>query len=155
MRVHLLAIGKRMPGWVEQGFETYAKRLPKGWLQLKELPLARRSGSADASRAVASEGKALLDAVPKGATIVALQSASASWSTEALRARLERWMMTGKDVALMIGGPDGLSESCLAAADEHWSLSALTLPHGLVRDVVAEQLYRSWSMINNHPYHRD
>jgi len=154
MRIHLLAIGKRMPGWVDDGYDNYARRLPRDWLRLHVLAQAKHGGG-DAKRNIETEGQSLLGALPKSARVIALNASPKSWSTEHLRERLERWMMDGRDIALLIGGPDGLSGAVLQAAEEHWSLSALTLPHGLVRVLVAEQLYRCWSMLNNHPYHRD
>lgn len=154
MHIHLLSVGTRMPAWVEAGFDTYAKRLPKGWLRLAEIPLPRRTGHTDIDKAKRIEGERLLAAAPKHALLVALHCEPRSWSTADLVSRLERWMRDGRDVALLLGGPDGLSEACLRAAQQTWSLSALTFPHGLVRVIVAEQLYRAWAIINAHPYHR-
>ena len=154
MRIHLLAAGTRMPDWVEQGVSTYSRRLPKNLLRVTEVPLGNRGAGADIAKACRVEGDRLLAAVPNDARVVALQCARESWSTAQLVSKLNGWMHDGRDVALLVGGPDGLSDSCLGAAESRWSLSALTLPHGLVRVVVVEQLYRAWATLNNHPYHR-
>lgn len=153
LSIEVLAVSSRQPGWVETGFDEYAKRLRgRVRLELKALPLARRSGPAE--RAVADEGRRVLAAVPKGAHVVALDERGAGWSTPVLASKLESWMALGAPVALLIGGPDGLSAECLEHADERWSLSPLTLPHGLVRIIVAEALYRALSLLEGHPYHR-
>lgn len=154
MRIHLLAVGTRMPDWVEKGFDSYARRLPKNLLHVKEIPLGHRGAGADVLKARRIEGERLIASVPKGARVVALQCAAKSWSTQMLVKSLNNWMLDGRDTALLVGGPDGLSERSLRQAETKWSLSALTLPHGLVRVVVAEQLYRAWATLNNHPYHR-
>ena len=96
----------------------------------------------------------MLLAVPDGATVIALDVRGKTWSTEVLVTRLQEWLQAGRDIALLVGGPDGLADECLSRADLRWSLSALTLPHALVRVLLAEQLYRAWSVIQGHPYHR-
>ncbi len=153
IRVELLAASGRQPRWVEAGFDEYAKRL-RGRLafSLKTVPLARRRGASD--RAVADEGRRLLAALPKAAHVVALDERGSAWSTPGLARKLEAWMGLGGPVVLLIGGPDGLSPDCLERADERWALSALTLPHGLARIIVAEALYRALSLLEGHPYHR-
>ncbi|MBK8814287.1 MAG: 23S rRNA (pseudouridine(1915)-N(3))-methyltransferase RlmH [Methylococcaceae bacterium] len=155
MQIHLISVGNRMPDWVKTGFEEYAKRLPRECeLVLKEIPLAQRSKNCDLIRQIKEEGDRMNATIPPGAHVVALEVAGKSWSTPDLSVALKRWLQGGKPVALVIGGPDGLAESVKARASEFWSLSALTFPHPLVRIVVAEQLYRAWSILNNHPYHR-
>jgi 23S rRNA (pseudouridine1915-N3)-methyltransferase len=155
MLIHLLAVGDRMPAWVQQGFEDYAKRLPQGCrLHLTGIVAARRGRNAPIARIREEETRRLLDAIPRGAHVVALEVDGARWSTEQLGQRLEAWLGGGRDIALLIGGPDGMTPAARSRADETWSLSPLTLPHPLVRVIVAEQLYRAWSLINNHPYHR-
>jgi 23S rRNA (pseudouridine1915-N3)-methyltransferase len=155
MRLELIAVGERMPAWVRDGYDEYAKRLPRECaLVLHEIESGARSKSRDPARAVALEGERMLAALPKGARVVALDVKGAEHSTEELAARLQTWLADGRDVALLVGGPDGLAPECLCRADERWSLSRLTLPHPLVRVVLAEQLYRAWSMLRNHPYHR-
>lgn len=154
MHLHLLAVGTRMPVWVRQGFETYTRRLPRSCsLRLVEIAPARRS-AADARRALVQEGERLLAAVPAGARVIGLDERGAGWSTAELVARLSSWMQEERDVALLVGGPDGLARACLERAAERWSLSPLTLPHALVRVIVAEQIYRAWSVQRHHPYHR-
>jgi 23S rRNA (pseudouridine1915-N3)-methyltransferase len=155
MRIELIAVGERIPAWVREGYEEYAKRLPRECaLYLREIEPGARAKSADIARAVALEGERMLAALPKGARVVALDVKGVEHSTAELAGRLEAWLADGRDVALLAGGPDGLAPECLARAGERWSLSRLTLPHPLVRVVVAEQLYRAWSILRNHPYHR-
>lgn len=155
MRIHFLAVGQRLPAWVEQGYQEFARRLPvECRLQLTEVPAARRAKGAEVERLRAQEGERLLAALPRNACVVALDVRGAAWSTEQLAARLADWLQGGRDVALLAGGPDGLAPACLERADARWSLSALTLPHALVRIVVAEQIYRAWTVYKGHPYHR-
>ncbi len=155
MNIHLIAIGDRMPRWVQEGYEEYAKRLPpECGLRLVEIPAGRRTKKADIARIVQDETGRLLGAVPKGALPVALEVDGRPWSTRDLSRRLQDWMLGGQDVALLVGGPEGLGESARASAAQLWSLSPLTLPHPLVRILIAEQLYRAWSILRNHPYHR-
>ncbi len=155
MRVTIIAASNRQPAWVGAAFEDYAKRLGRSLtLALTEIPLAKRSAALPVERLLASEGERMLAALPKGARVVALDERGAQWSTADLVRRLEVWLGTGAPVALLIGGPDGLASACLERADEHWALSRLTLPHGIVRVVVAEALYRAWAVRAGHPYHR-
>ena len=155
MNIYLISVGNRMPRWVVEGYEEYAKRLPSECaLKLIEIAPGHRGKNADTERTLRDEGERMLKAVPKGCRIVALDVLGKAWSTEQLSARLEQWMADGPDLALLVGGPEGLSRGCLDAAGQRWSLSPLTMPHPLVRVVVAEQLYRAWSLMRNHPYHR-
>ena len=155
MIIHLIAVGNRMPRWVQQGYEEYAKRLPPECaLKLVEIAAGKRGKNADLTRVQRGETERLLGAVPKGADPVALEVDGRSWSTPELSKRLQEWMLGGQDIALLVGGPEGLGAAARQAASELWSLSPLTLPHPLVRILVAEQLYRAWSMLRNHPYHR-
>ncbi|MCB1797937.1 MAG: 23S rRNA (pseudouridine(1915)-N(3))-methyltransferase RlmH [Gammaproteobacteria bacterium] len=155
MQIHLIAVGDKMPRWVQDGFNEYAKRLPAECaLRLTEVAAGKRGKNADIPRIIRDESERLLAAVPRGATAVALEVGGTSWSTEQLAAQLDTWMNSGQDLALLVGGPDGLGAEVRAAAAQLWSLSALTLPHPLVRVVLAEQLYRAWSILRNHPYHR-
>jgi 23S rRNA (pseudouridine1915-N3)-methyltransferase len=155
MRIHLVAVGTRMPAWVTTGYTEYARRLPRECsLQLVEIPVSKRRKSLPAARAMQEEGQLMLAAIPAGCLVVALDVTGRTWSTEVLAERLQDWMAGGRDVALLVGGPDGLAPECLARADLTWSLSALTFPHALVRILVAEQLYRAWSISAGHPYHR-
>jgi 23S rRNA (pseudouridine1915-N3)-methyltransferase len=156
VRIHLIAIGTRMPGWVSRGFEEYARRLPRHLeLKLVEVPAIARARAVDVDRARREEGTRLLNRVPGNSRVVALAETGVPLSSGRLAAAVEDWMGGGRDVALMVGGADGLSNDCIERADECWSLSALTFPHPLVRVILAEQLFRAWSIISNHPYHRD
>lgn len=144
-----------MPRWVEEGFDEYARRLTgECALQLVEIPARHRGKNADITRILRDEGQRMLAAVPGGSRIIALDVKGKAWDTQTLSRQLEQWLGDGRDVALLVGGPEGISPECLAAAGQKWSLSPLTLPHPLVRVVVAEALYRAWSLLRNHPYHR-
>jgi 23S rRNA (pseudouridine1915-N3)-methyltransferase len=154
MKVMLVAVGGKMPAWVQTGYDDYAKRLPKELLPQKvEIPLGNRgkSGVVDAIR---QESEAILSAIPDASTMIALDVQGQRWSTEQLSAQMATWRMEGKNLAFVIGGPDGLSQHCLARAQVRWSLSPLTLPHPLVRIVFIEQIYRAWTILQNHPYHK-
>jgi len=155
MRLHLLAVGTRLPAWQQEGYLEYARRLPRQCaLRLVEIPATKRTKQADPVRAAAKEGERMLAAIPEKAHVVALDERGIAYSTRDLAARLAEWREAGRDVALLVGGADGLSQACLERADARWSLSKLTLPHGLVRVLVAEQIYRAWSILDGHPYHR-
>jgi 23S rRNA (pseudouridine1915-N3)-methyltransferase len=151
----LVAVGERAPDWVAQGFSEYQKRLSH-WLPLSlhEIPPGLRGTGRDAVRATADEGARVLAALPKQAHVVALEGRGKQYSSEQLATRLETWRQQGRDLAFLIGGPEGHAPDVLAATHEQWSLGALTLPHMLVRLLVAEQLYRAASVLANHPYHR-
>jgi 23S rRNA (pseudouridine1915-N3)-methyltransferase len=153
MRAYLIAIGERMPAWVSAGYTEYAKRLAHD-LPLQLVEISTKSRNRDVARAIADEGAAMLAALPKSAHVIALDGRGKPWSSEELAAQLGRWRMLGKDLAFLIGGPDGLAPVALERADQRWSLGPATLPHPLVRIVVAEQLYRAVSQLGNHPYHR-
>ncbi|MDO9105976.1 MAG: 23S rRNA (pseudouridine(1915)-N(3))-methyltransferase RlmH [Methylovulum sp.] len=155
MQINLISIGNRMPGWVQQGYDEYAKRLPRECeLVLKEIAAGKRSKNSDISRIVRDEGERMLAAIPVGAHVVTLDLPGKRWTTPELAHAMQGWRESGQAVALLVGGPEGLADSVRSLARESWSLSALTFPHPLVRIVVAEQLYRAWSILNNHPYHR-
>lgn len=144
-----------MPSWVNEGWTEYARRMPPELpLELAEIPLGRRGKNPDIDRLRRDEGAALLAAVPERDHVVALDGRGTAWSTEKLAARLAHWMGAGQDVSLLVGGPDGLAPECLAAAGERWSLGPLTFPHPLVRVILAEALYRAWTVTRGHPYHR-
>lgn len=155
MKIHLLAVGARMPGWVKTGYAEYAGRLPRECtLNLVEIPAGNRGPNTEVARAIRAEGERLLAAIPASSRVVALDERGLEWSTAQLAGQLTNWLRDGRDLSLLVGGPDGLDPACRARADQLWSLSRLTLPHSLVRVVVAEQLYRAWSLLHNHPYHR-
>ena len=155
MKISILAVGKKMPSWVDAGYKEYAKRLPRELSPvLIELPLAQRAKNASLEKLKQEEGESLLAAVATNNHVVALDVLGKSLSTESLAKNIASWQMEGKDISIMIGGPDGLAPECLQRANERWSLSAMTLPHPLVRIVLIEQLYRAWSILSNHPYHK-
>ena len=155
MQVHLLAIGTRMPDWVDQGTGEYVKRLAGDIrLQVHELAMPKRHANTRALiDAEAELLKKRLDTLP-GALSVAMEVGGRQLDTPALAKRLGTLRAEGRDLALLVGGPDGLQPALSAQCDERWSLSALTLPHPLVRVILAEQVYRCWSLLNGHPYHR-
>ena len=156
MRISVLAVGTRMPAWVNEGVEEYSRRMPRELrLEWREIPLARRGRGAGVQQALAREGEQILRAIPDGDRVIALDVEGRALSTSELAAQLADWQMSGDNYSMLIGGPDGLSRACLARADRRWSLSSLTLPHPLVRIVLAEQLYRAWTITANHPYHRE
>lgn len=155
MQIHIIAVGERMPEWVQAGYLEYAKRLPHECrLRLHEIPAGKRTKGADLARLTRDEGARQLAAVPTGSWVVALDRTGRELDTLALAGNLEKQLGAGSDLALLVGGPEGLSPECLAAARDCWSLSKLTLAHPVVRVVLAEQLYRAWSILKNLPYHR-
>ncbi|MBP1475060.1 23S rRNA (pseudouridine(1915)-N(3))-methyltransferase RlmH [Frateuria sp. MAH-13] len=155
MRARLLAIGERMPGWVAEGFAEYRKRLSHELpLELVELKPGARGKGRDDARAMHDEGVAILAALARDTHVIALDGRGKTWSSEELAAQLANWRMAGRDLAFLIGGPDGHAPEVLARADQRWSLGPLTLPHMLVRLVLAEQLYRASTLLAGHPYHR-
>ena len=155
MKLSLIAIGTRMPEWVNEGYREYARRLPRECrLKLTEIPLGQRARSKTVERAVAEEGKRMLAEISPGEHVIALDVKGRNWSTEQLAVQFQQWMLAGRGISLLVGGPDGLSAPCLERAQQRWSLSPLTLPHALVRVLLAEQLYRAWTVTVGHPYHR-
>lgn len=155
MKLKLIAVGTKMPAWVTSGYEEYARRFPRDMpLELVEIAAGKRSKSQDVARLTEREGEQMLAAAER-CHIVTLEVTGATWTTHDLARQLGRWQQLGRDVALLVGGPEGLAPACVAAARERWSLSPLTLPHPLVRVVLAESLYRAHSLLTNHPYHRE
>lgn len=145
-----------MPEHVEAIFRDYQRRFPKDVsLELIEIPAGKRGKNADIERILNQEGKQMLEAVPKGAMIVTLDIPGKMYDSYELAKELANWKMSGSDIALLVGGPEGLSDECKKAAKKSWSLSPLTLPHPLVRILIAESLYRAWSIDAGHPYHRE
>ncbi len=155
MQFKLTAAGTKMPGWVYEGVAHYAARMPRDrGLEVVEVPLGKRTRGSNSGRAVLEEARRML-AIPRpGDQVIALEVGGKQLSSEGLATEMDGWFGQGGDVILMIGGPDGLASECRRRANMEWSLSTLTLPHGLVRVVVAEQLYRAYSILQNHPYHR-
>jgi len=153
MRARIVAIGERMPAWVAEGFAEYQKRLSRE-LPLDLVEIKPPSRGRDLKRAMAEEGTALLAAVQRDAHVIALDGGGSVWSSKQLAEQLKRWRMGGRDLAFLIGGADGHADAVLQRADQRWSLGPLTLPHMLVRLIVAEQLYRAAMIVSGHPYHR-
>ncbi|MFK7891376.1 MAG: 23S rRNA (pseudouridine(1915)-N(3))-methyltransferase RlmH [Granulosicoccus sp.] len=152
MQVSVFAIGKKMPEWVNKGAEDYIKRLPGRWkFQIREFAQGQASSS---DVAMGKEAGMLLDAIPDKSHVVALDNRGSAWSTSQLSSQLGHWQTLGKNITLIIGGPDGLHDTVRKRADQQWSLSPLTFPHPLVRVILVEQLYRAQSLLDNHPYHR-
>lgn len=155
MKINVICVGTRMPSWVEEGVAEYRKRLPRDFeLLITEVPLSQRSKTTNLAQAIAKEGEACMKAVAEGDFVVALDVKGKALATEQMATKIGELRDGGRNLALLIGGPDGLAPACLAAAKASWSLSALTFPHPVVRIIVAEQIYRVWSVLNRHPYHR-
>lgn len=155
LKLHLVAVGERMPHWVAEGFAEYQKRIRgRMTLSLVEVPAVKRGRHADLARLVAEEERRLAAAVPANCRLIALDRQGRQLSTMDIVRRLEDWLGNGEQAALVVGGPEGLSGDFLGKADECWSLSALTLAHPVVRVVLAEQFYRCWSILEGLPYHR-
>jgi len=155
MKVRLLTVSHRQPSWVDAAFAEYEKRLPREWaFQLVEVKPEARTSGASTERVHAAEAARLRAALPERARVVALDERGKSWTTAELAKHLERWQQEGRDLAFVIGGADGFDPAFVASADVRVSLSPMTLPHGLVRVVMVEQLYRAASILRGHPYHR-
>lgn len=151
----MIAVGKKMPSWVQAAYQDYAKRLPKEFsLTLSEVEAATRGKNKAISQLLAQEERGILAAIPPHSKIVSLVIAGKAWDTQTLAKQLDSWRQNYSQCCFIIGGPDGLSETCIRQSHEQWSLSPLTLPHPLVRVIVAEQLYRAYSLLVNHPYHK-
>ena len=156
MKLLLVAVGTRMPAWVMQGFDDYARRMPRELpLQLIEIKAEARNAGKPVNTLKALEAARIRQAVPERAQRVVLDEHGKDVSTVELAGRLTRWQDDGRDVALIVGGPDGLADDIKTTADETIRLSSLTLPHALVRPLLAEALYRAWTVTRNHPYHRE
>lgn len=155
MKIQLLAIGTHLPEWVNAGFAEYQKRLPRDWqLTLTEIPAQKRLKSIPVETILAQEAQALLKNLPAHHVSIALERTGQVLDTHGLAKQLHNWHQQSQDISILIGGPEGLPTTLLQQMTHSWSLSALTLPHPLVRIVLAEQIYRAWSIINHHPYHR-
>lgn len=155
MKVRCLAVGTKMPHWVYEGVAEYVKRFPKDFsLEFVEVPAGQRTKNSDLKRIMKAEGQAILSALKSNERLITLDLGGKLWNTVQLAEQATQWRQAGSDIALAIGGPDGLDPEVLTQAVGSWCLSPLTLPHPLVRIVVAEQLYRAWTLLNNHPYHK-
>lgn len=156
MKLYVVAVGTRMPAWVEAGFDEFARRMPRELpLQLVEVKAEPRTTGKTVQVMQAAEAARIESALPARCRRVILDERGADLTTPALARRLESWQATGEDVALIVGGPDGLAPALKESAHESVRLSSLTLPHALVRPLLAETLYRAWSVLKNHPYHRE
>jgi 23S rRNA (pseudouridine1915-N3)-methyltransferase len=156
MIISLIAMGKKMPQWIQEGFAEYAKRLPLDLkLELIAIPSHKRTSKQDISRTIRQENEQMLAAIPKDSYTIALDVKGVQWDTYQLAMHLQKWRNSGQSISLLVGGPEGLAQACLDRADHKWSLSLLTFPHTLIRVMVAEQLYRAWSILSHHPYHRN
>ena len=159
MRISIVAVGTRMPQWVQQGCAEYIQRLPREWgVQIVEVMQARLGKQAPKERILSVERERVQTQLRTGFSgavrKIALDVQGQAWSTVELARQLQSWQLDGRDVAVLIGGPEGLDNTVLGQAEQRWSLSRLTFPHPLVRVILLEQLYRAWSILQNHPYHR-
>lgn len=155
MKIRLLTITHKSPAWIKEGYEEYAKRLPASYaLELVEIPAEKRTVNADLKRITEREGEKMLATIKPNHRVIALDVKGKLWTTGQLAQHLADWQQAGRNVDLLVGGPEGLAPACLQKADETWSLSPLTFPHIIVRLIVAEQIYRAWSILQQHPYHR-
>ena len=156
MRLMVVAVGQRVPTWAQTAWDDYAKRFPPELkLELKAIKTEPRAGGKTAAQLMAAERQRIEAAIPKGTHTVALDERGTALTTQALASRLGDWQGLGGDVALVIGGPDGLDPELRRSAHERIRLSDLTLPHAMVRVLLVEQLYRAWSVNAGHPYHRE
>lgn len=156
MHIRLIAVGDRQPAWVDDAVGIYTNRYPPQWrFRIDRIPTARRSKSTAITKARQAETEQILARVNNGDRMILLDEKGKSMSSTQLGERLSDWQTEGRDVCFVIGGPDGVADGCRERADTIWSLSALTLPHGLARVLLAEQLYRAWSLSTGHPYHRE
>ncbi|GAA5784565.1 23S rRNA (pseudouridine(1915)-N(3))-methyltransferase RlmH [Chitiniphilus shinanonensis] len=156
MKLIIVAVGHKMPGWIEDGFGEYGKRMPREFaLSLVELKPDKRAGGRTPQQVMAEEADRILAAIPQGARLIVLDERGANWTTMKLAEAMKAWHADGRDTVFVIGGADGLDARVKDKADQLLQLSALTLPHGMVRVLLAEQLYRAYSILHNHPYHRE
>ena len=155
MRIQIIAMGDRMPGWVQQAYNEYIKRIGAGLtIELVEISPEKRGKSSDMQRIMTKEAERMRQSIPKGNYVVALDKEGKSWSTEMLAGKISTWQEQGHNISILIGGPEGMTQELLSEANERVSLSAMTFPHPVVRIILAEQLYRAYSILNNHPYHK-
>jgi 23S rRNA (pseudouridine1915-N3)-methyltransferase len=155
MQITIAAVGTRLEPWIYEACRAYQARLPRHLkVAVEEIPLARRARGADASAAMKDEGERLLKHIQPGTLTLALDERGRQWTSAELASEVDDWLREQRKVAILIGGPDGLPDTCRSRANRLWSLSRLTFPHGLVRVLLVEQLYRAWTILQGHPYHR-
>jgi len=155
MRVQIIAMGDRMPDWVQQGYNEYIKRIGAGLdIDLHEISPEKRGKSSDVQRIMQKEAERMRQSIPKGNYIVALDKQGRSWSTEDLADKIAAWQQDATNISILIGGPEGMTRELLTQADARVSISAMTFPHPVVRIILAEQLYRAYSILSHHPYHK-
>lgn len=155
LKITIITLGNKMPDWVVQGSQEYSKRFTDGiQVKLIEIPLLRRSKTSDLARILEKETSLIIEAIPHNAKLIALDVEGKTFSSEELAQRISHLQQTNSHFCLVIGGPEGLSDEILKRSEERWSLSKLTLPHPLVRIMLLETLYRAWTIITNHPYHK-
>jgi len=156
MRIHLIAVGKKMPEWVNSGFLEFSKRMPPELqINLIEITPSVRNKTTPIEKNIKEEGERIQSAIPSNSRLIVLDEKGGNFSSIALSIKMEEWFPQGQDIAIIIGGADGIDPTIKQQADEKWSLSSFTLPHALVRVVITEQLYRAWSILKRHPYHRE
>ncbi len=155
MKLRLLTITHKAPGWIQEGYIEYTKRLPPAYaLELVEIPAEKRTANADITRLTEREGDKMLAHVKADHLVIALDIKGKPWTTEQLAEQMASWHQNGQNIDLLVGGPEGLAPACLARANVKWSLSPLTFPHIIVKLIIAEQIYRAYTILQNHPYHR-
>jgi 23S rRNA (pseudouridine1915-N3)-methyltransferase len=155
VHIRLLAVGDRQPAWVDEAFSTYSERLPREWkFRLDVIPTVRRNKNDRSRQAMEAEGELIVARLGQSEQVILLDERGRQMTSKSLAGKLSDWQIDGRDLCFVIGGPDGVADSCKQRADFTWSLSQLTLPHGLARVLFAEQLYRAHSLHTGHPYHR-
>jgi 23S rRNA (pseudouridine1915-N3)-methyltransferase len=156
MKIHLIAVGKKMPEWINAGYAEFSKRMPPELqINLIEVPPSIRNKNTPIEKNIKEEGKRIQSAIPSDSRLIVLDETGKNFNSIDLSKKMESWLPMGQDIALIIGGADGIDPVIKKQANEKWSLSSFTLPHALVRILVAEQLYRAWSILQGHPYHRE
>ena len=155
MRIQIIAVGERMPAWVQEGYREYIKRITSGiTVSLLEISAEKRGKSSNTQKILEKEAQRMRQAVAKDHYMIALDKGGQSWSTQTLADRIRDWQQDGTNISFLIGGPEGMTTELLQQAQAKMSFSAMTFPHPIIRVMLAEQLYRAYSIINNHPYHK-
>jgi 23S rRNA (pseudouridine1915-N3)-methyltransferase len=156
VKIHLIAVGKKMPEWINAGYTEFSKRMPPELqINLIEITPSTRNKTTPIDKNIKEEGERIQSAIPENSRLIVLDEKGKNFNSMALSKKMEGWLPMGQDISIVIGGADGIDPVIKKQADEKWSLSSFTLPHALVRVVVAEQLYRAWSIMKGHPYHRE